>query len=550
MSLILDSPGPAAASPEGNSDVSAATRLPGWLCWSPATSLVLAVVGLLFLFLARLPLWHSDIWDHLNYGRQMFQAGQIARTEPLLTVCEGVRMVNLPWLSQLALTLIERSAGITGLQFISALLGAASLLVISLQTSRVGRSGLSGLFAAVSFYWVNRHELGVLRPQLFGLLLACVLLAWIFSRPRRFRAAWVGVPLLFVLWANLHGSFVVGLMFLGLAAVGRAGDLLRASRSLKLVFRDPELHRWLLLLQLSAAAVLINPFGLAAYAEVFGVAGHPNMSNMLEWNPLTLRLPSGQRFAALVLCTTLLLGLTPRRVRTAELLTLIVTALLTAWSARMLNWFTPAAALIASLHLAAVVRHVLRRRRRRLRQIAAGVAVESAAAVEAADADGLMQSPPWIWTVASLGILWLCLLLNPFATWLLRGTAPPEAQQVSVETPVSAMEWLNTQASHPRGMAFVPAEWSGYLMYRGSAPLRPLVNIHAHLIPEEVWNDYMRLTHGPADWNGLFDEYGVNLAVVSRRGQPALIRRIRESEDWTAAFEDRQTVIFVRRNPV
>jgi hypothetical protein len=60
----------------------------------------------------------------------------------------------------------------------------------------------------------------------------------------------------------------------------------------------------------------------------------------------------------------------------------------------------------------------------------------------------------------------------------------------------------------------------------------------------------MRLTHGPADWNGLFDEYGVNMAVISRRGQPALIKRIRESADWKAAFEDRQTVIFVRRQPV
>jgi len=549
MSLLLDSPHSASVTtPEDTADAASSSRLPKWLCWTAATPLVLATVGLIFLSLTRVPLWHSDVWDHLNYGRQMLQTGRIARSEPLLTLGEGVRMVNLPWLAQLILTLVEQKSGIIGLQFLSALLGAASLLLISLQATRCSRSWLAGVFAAVSCWFVNRHELGVLRPQLFGLLFACGLLAWILARPHRFRLAWVGVPLLFTLWANLHGSFIVGLMLLGLAVLGRAGDLLRASRSPRLVFADPTLHRLLLLLQLSAAAVLINPFGMAAYAEVFSVAGHPNMSSMLEWNPLTLRMPAGQRFAALALGTTLLLGLTPRRVRTTELLILTVTALLTAWSARMLNWFTPAAALIAGVHLAAVVRRFLNRRHtRRISDTAVSAADPETESADTAEATKL---PAWIWTVASLGIIWLCLILNPFSRWLLRGTLPPEAQLVSAETPVAAVEWLKTRTSHPRGLAFVPAEWSGYLMHRGPAPLKPLVNIHAHLIPEEVWNDYMRLTHGPADWNGLFDEYGVNLAVISRRGQPALIRRIRDSADWQAAYEDRQTIIFVRRQPV
>lgn len=548
MSLILDSPRPSAGTATTSTpEAAASSRVPRWLCWSASTPLVLAVVGLIFLYLTRLPLWHSDIWDHLNYGREMLQTGWIARTEPLLTLCEGVRMVNLPWLAELALTLVEQTTGIVGLQFLSAVLGSASLLVISLGATRISRSGIAGVFAAAGFFYVNRHEMGVLRPQLFGLLLACILLVWIIARPLRFRIAWFGIPLLFALWANLHGSFVVGQLLLGLAAVGRAGDVFRATLSPRLVLRDPPLHRLLLILQLSMAAVLINPFGPAAYAEVFSVAGHPNMSNMLEWNPLTLRMASGQRFAAMVVCLVLLLGLTPRRVRTAELLILTATALLSAWSARMLNWFTPAAALIGGLHLAALIRSVVLKRSSSQKSFSA---TAETVTVGSMDTAGTIGPPVWIWTLASFGIIWICLLLNPFTRWLLRGTQLPEAQLVSAETPVAALEWLNTQTAHPRGLAFVPAEWSGYLMHRGTAPLKPLVNIHAHLIPEEVWNDYMRLTHGPADWNGLFDEYGVNMAVISRRGQPALIKRIRESADWKAAFEDRQSVIFVRRQPV
>jgi hypothetical protein len=453
-------------------------------------------------------------------------------------------MVNLPWLAEITLAAIEKQTGLTGLQFTSALLAASSLLTVAVAACRNARSTFAGLFAIAAFQYVNRHELAVLRPQLFALLLFCLLLGWIINRPVRFRASWFAVPLLFTLWANLHGSFIVGLLLLTLAALGRAGDVLRASHSLSLALRDPVFHRLLLLTQLAAAAVFINPFGPAAYAEVFSVAAHPNLANMLEWNPLTLRIPAGQRAAALALCTTLVLGITPRRIRTTELLILTATALMAAWSARMLNWFSPTAAAIAGIHLAAIARHRISNRRHRTAQ------PSDTAESLAPNTEESPLSPPWIWTVASLGIIWLCLALTPLTTRLLRGTEPAEAKLVSPETPVAAVQWLNSQTNYPPGIAFVPAEWAGYVMHRGPQQIRPLVNIHAHLIPEEAWNDYIRLTHGPADWDGLLDEYGINLALVNRRSHAQLVKRIKESPDWTPAWEDRQAVIFLRKQPI
>lgn len=559
MSLAIESSSPqpapepssvAAVAAAGKSTATPiASSLPRWICWPAYSTLLLAAVGLIFLYLARVPLWHSDIWDHLNYGRHILNTGSIARTEPLLTICEGVRMVNLPWLAEIAFASIEQSTGLTGLQFTAALLAALSVLIIGFAAVHISRSALAGLLAIACFYFVNRHELAVLRPQLAVLPIFCLLLSWILTRPTRLRTAWFLIPLLFTLWANLHGSFIVGLMVLTLAAVGRTADVLRSSRSLTLALRDPVLHQLLLLTQLSAAAVLINPFGPAAYAEVFSVASHPNLANMLEWNALTLRIPAGQRAAALAVLATLALGLTPRRVRSAEILILLATALMAAWSARMLNWFTPAAAVIASIHLGAIARQFLRHRRTAA-AIAAPAALPADNSETETPAEDFHQPPQWIWTAASFGIIWLCLALTPLTTKLLRGTEPAETQLVSAETPVAAVEWLNSQPSHPRGMAFAPAEWAGYLIHRGPQQIRPLVNIHAHLIPEEAWNDYMRLTHGPADWDGLLNEYGINLALVNRRSHAQLVKRMKESTDWTPAWEDRQAVIFLRKQPI
>ena len=69
-------------------------------------------------------------------------------------------------------------------------------------------------------------------------------------------------------------------------------------------------------------------------------------------------------------------------------------------------------------------------------------------------------------------------------------------------------------------------------------------------MPEEVWKDYLRLIRGPADWQALMDEYGMNMAIVNKSEQPVLVKKIRESTDWKAEYEDRQGIVFVRKRPV
>ena len=87
-------------------------------------------------------------------------------------------------------------------------------------------------------------------------------------------------------------------------------------------------------------------------------------------------------------------------------------------------------------------------------------------------------------------------------------------------------------------------------MNRGPRAIKPMVNLHVHVIPEQVWNDYIRLVNGPSDWNSLMDEYGINIAVVDKDRQPGLTTRIRASSDWTAKYEDRQSVVFVRNTEI
>ena len=155
-----------------------------------------------------------------------------------------------------------------------------------------------------------------------------------------------------------------------------------------------------------------------------------------------------------------------------------------------------------------------------------------------------------LWSVVNLGIVWILFALTPFGIQIVHGRVPDANRMVSRETPLATVAFLDSMENIPRGIAYVPAEWAGYVMNRGPKSLQPMVNLHVHVIPEHVWNDYMRMINGPSDWNGLMDEYGINLAVVDLDRQPALAKRFKESTDWSAVYEDRQAAVFVRRNPI
>lgn len=502
-------------------------RTPEWFRTTPTSAMFVLLIGAAFIWLVYQPLWHTDLWDHLNYGQNIIETRSVSDTEPLLYLCQGVRMINIPWLAQVGMATVNNRVGLTGLQFTYALLIAMCLAVLAWRSVRMSHSSIGGIIACAIFLKVNLSQLLVIRPQLAGVLFYCAVVAWMFGRKKHSKLSWIFMPLLYVLWANIHGSFSMGLMLMGLAGIGRFGDVLVVSKSLRVALLDRELHRTILLTQLCAAAVLLNPAGFAIYPEVFNVADNPNIGSMYEWDALTLRSAQGQSAVAAALLAFMAIKLSPRRMHCGEMLAFVITGLLAMWSGRMLNWWAPIAGIVIGTHLIAAIRKTTAWLRK----------------PQPGQRTGL-------WTVVNVGLVWILFGCTPFAAQVLHGRVSDVQKLVSKETPLATVAFLNSTEHLPRGISFVPAEWAGYVMNRGPRSVKPMVNLHVHLIPEQVWSDYIRIVNGPSDWSGLMDEYGINMAVVDKVRQPELTRRIRASADWTIQFEDRQAVVFVRNKEI
>src|SRR5690606_34337660 len=93
-----------------------------WRCGiTPAGALLMAVVALGWALTSQRPLWHSDLWGHLAYGREIVESGEIPETAPLMPLARGVEFIDSAWLTQVVGYLAIREAGTTAIQLLGGL---------------------------------------------------------------------------------------------------------------------------------------------------------------------------------------------------------------------------------------------------------------------------------------------------------------------------------------------------------------------------------------------------------------------------------------------
>ena len=231
--------------------------------------MAIALLLVALAFRALLMPAQNDTYWNLRDGLGILSSGQIPRVDSYSYTAAGAPYTDHEWLSQVILALAHRLAGMPGVELIAAaaVLGAVAIvcrLTIGPLLTRFAL--LAPALAVASCVWA-------LRPQVFSLL-ALMLLVWMIVRER-----WLGVPPLFLVWANAHGGVVVGGLTLTAATVvaivrwrtrGEAADR-RRLRALAIV------------VPLSAAATLLTPLGTHLIPYVLLTARRSRGIGISEW---------------------------------------------------------------------------------------------------------------------------------------------------------------------------------------------------------------------------------------------------------------------------
>ena len=242
-----------------------------------------------------------DLWWHIRTGELVLSTHRWATTDPYSYTSFGAPWMSCEWLGDVLFAAVYRMGGLRGMQALLIVLASAVMLALyGFATLRSGNSKAGFVSAAVLLVLANASF--NLRPQMLGyLFLILTLIALELFRQGKQHSVWL-LPILFVIWINTHGSWIIGLGVVALYIACGLVDFHVGSL---------EAHRWTTserlrletVFMLCLAAIPITPYGtqLAAYPFKVASAYPVAIANVMEWQPMPFNIAGGKIFLALVL---------------------------------------------------------------------------------------------------------------------------------------------------------------------------------------------------------------------------------------------------------
>lgn len=484
----------------------------------------LPILGIVFAISLN-PIPPHDYWWALVMGREILKSGAIPESNLFLyTLEQGAPFHNQPWLGQVWLYQLRHfgDGASVIVRNVLSLVGMGLVLFAALRRASDPRVvGLLGM----AFLTVMIPTLSV-RTQIFALVPFAYLIWSIFAVAEGRKWLWL-LPNVFlaVIWANTHGSFVLGPVLL-LGALG----------AIVIEDLDRREFRWRIWLEWSGVwclvtlATFLNPSGWSIYGYVVHLAVSSNVaSTVTEWAPPDVQTAHGQVFLALHTAGLIILWIHRKRLRIFEVGLLLAVTYLAASSVRNVVWWAMLWVVVLTPHLAIWARGWER----------------SVASVRQGLIHGVILS-----LLAGLAIVVQPGLLHgAFVDATTKGIARKtgEGEKILAEkTPIEILQKLHKQHDgrvfHDQAIGGL-VEW----VYAADGPRQvAFVDQRMELIPEEIWQQYFLISNAGPGWMELLDRWQIEVAVLNIFEQWPLIQSLYRESQWEVKYIDQIHVVFVR----
>lgn len=483
-----------------------------------------ALLCLLFLFFMRpyLMLGDGATARHIATGNYMFGHLKIPTTNYVWALNPDAPWTTHELIGDLLLAAAYQMGGLNGVVVLGAVsIGLAFYIVVS-AASRRGAGLLFGsvttllALAACSLHWSARAH-----------LFSYVMLAWLYwlvyvsetSIKRRVFNCFI----LFVLWSNVHGSTILGLLLLIYLLI-EAG----IKRALKADVQETGVKQAGLLLLSAAVGSFFTVRGLGLVSYVVNYFFHPSIRNQSdEWRSLDFSLGFAV-WTFLVLFAILITVWTfsPRKPRLSEFLFVLTLGFGGLYAMRIIPYFAllavPAAAYcwpalraqLADSNLWAPVKNLLR---------------------TDADFDNDLRFGRFL--SISGGAIGLAAAL---AFLTLPSFKLPSFDKFSL--PVGAVAFLEQKNIH--GLGFTRDNWGGYVNLETTDKI--FLDDKTDFYPPEVVNDYAALYLTYPEWRKIIDKYKFEYIMIP--STIPLTFLLSDDPHWTKAYADDTATIFLHAN--
>jgi hypothetical protein len=468
----------------------------------------------------------GDLGRHLRVGREILAHG-LFFTDRFSWTMAGTPFVPYEWGSEVLYALAHSAAGLPGVLVLMAVVIAAAYFCLNLLLQQLGMDPLlafgTSLVAGVagSIHWLAR-------PHVFSLVAVVGVMALLEVTSRQSRAAKPATRdprllvtlLLFALWANLHGGFLLGLILICFYVVGDAIAMLLERHR-----RDhaQALKRHLLILCAALVGMSLNPVGPRLLTHLTGWLGNSWLVNMTnEYRSPDFHALYGRLFLVLLLLVLAAVALVRRRMSWPHLIVLLGTTAFALHSARNIPLWALTGFPLAILHADQAWRRFSWPPLNRFREIlSAGTAVSRVGPLS--------------------GAVTLALVLLALNGGRLLDTQLLQDQFDSTVFPVEVV--ARARAAHVEARIFNEFIWGGYILDAWPEQ-RVFIDGQTDIYGVAVFKLYMSLRNAAPGWEKRLDSLGISEVLLPTKAP--LAHWLMASPGWTMADSVGGAVRFAR----
>jgi hypothetical protein len=417
---------------------------------------------------------------------------------------------------------LDSHAGLNGVVWFTALVIAT---VFSAMFRLLLLRGTNLLIALVltllAMYASTIHFLA--RPHVLSWLFALVWF-WILSSdesasdPRISRRIWL-LPLLMLIWVNVHGGFLLGFVLLAIFWLGSLWtwsrlDASRIEEALEKIAAGKRVRQLTLVGLVSATASLVNPYGWHLHKHIYTyLTNRFFMDHIDEFQSPNFHRIAQRCFLLLLLIAIAALIAKGRKLRPSEILVVLFAIYAGLYASRNIP--------ISSILLAAIV----------------GPLLPSARGIGFLNRMGAVDA-------MVRGHFWP--IIASVATFVLAMTGGRVGSSVLMDAhfdprrmPVDAVNFV-TKAGI-RGPVFGPDYWGGYLIYRLYPHNKVVIDDRHDFYRVPLLQMYLRTFHVEPGWEDFLK--GRSCVLVPRKN--ALTEILRKTPEWKAIYSDDLTTVFM-----
>lgn len=476
---------------------------------------------LIFIMASRTPL-DTDLWWHLRTGEQTWTNHSVVITDLLSYTRQGTVWTNHSWLSQVGMYGLFHQWGYLGLSLGVALLATFCLgLVYSLLEGPPIMKAFLIILAGVTIapMWTPR-------PQIVSLVMLA-LLAVVIGRYRRakIRSIWMIIPIL-ILWSNLHGGFVLGLIYLACVVVGETINHL-------LHFDGRDVLPWKQIYKLTGWGIAgglvtaVNPNGIRMWWIPFQTIGVQTLQNLIpEWAAPDFHQLVMQPLLWMFLLLLLIIGFSGIKLNGVDLVLTVIFGGMALTARRNGGPFALLVTPVISYHMAAIIQN--------LKLKVFENRINSKSNISGGQTQMLkLKGAINLFSVFTLGLV---------AAGKLLAVSEPSLVNAYLNSsmPVQAVQWLKSNPNE--GNLFNSYTWGGFLTWNLPEKL-VFVDGRTDLFGDEIIRQWVQVVNAEIGWEQVLDRWQVR-TILLEPYQPVVAKL--EIEGWSLAYQDSMAVIYTR----